>query len=124
MSAMLGISNCKRLALALRQLAAWGAIRKVWVPGELKDFYELVEDPAQLIRGSYNNLIKPRLQSSKARLATLKVNLKVDSPIWGYSAGKKRVELRGDVHLSGAGKSLQTPVPIPTPGRDIHGLKC
>ena len=38
----------------------------------------MVEDLGQLIRGSYNNLIKPRIQSSKNRLAALKVNLKED----------------------------------------------
>ena len=59
-------------------MASWGAIRKVWVPGDRRDYYEVVEDLGQLIRGSYNSLIKPRIQSSKDRLAALKVNLKED----------------------------------------------
>ena len=74
MSAMLGISKGSA-STGTRQLAAWGAIRKVWVPGERRAYYEVVEDLGQLIRGSYNNLLKPRIQSSKDRLATLKVNL-------------------------------------------------
>ena len=77
MSAMLGISKGST-STGTRQLAAWGAIRKVWVPGERRDYYEVVEDLGQLIRGSYNNLIKPRIQSSKDRLTALKVNLKDD----------------------------------------------
>ena len=59
-------------------MASWGALRKVWIPGERRDYYEVVEDLGQLIRGSYNNLIKPRIQSSKDRLVALKVSLNED----------------------------------------------
>ena len=90
MSAMLGISKASA-STGTRQLAAWGAIRKVWVPGERRDYYEVVEDLGQLIRGSYNNLIKPRLQSSKDRLATLKVNLKEDIQSGAIALEKKEV---------------------------------
>ena len=51
----------------------------------------MVEDLGQLIRGSYNNLIKPRLQSSKDRLATLKVNLKEDIKSGAISFEKKEI---------------------------------
>ena len=87
---MLGISKASA-STGTRQLAAWGAIRKVWVPGERRDYYEVVEDLGQLIRGSYNNLIKPRLQSSKDRLATLKVNLKEDIQSGAIALEKKEV---------------------------------
>lgn len=74
LSAMLGISKASA-STGTRQLASWGAIRKVWIPGERRDYYEVIEDLGQLIRGSYNNLLKPRIESSKGRLAKLKVNL-------------------------------------------------
>ena len=77
MSAMLGISKGSA-STGTRQLAAWGAIRKVWVPGERRDYYEVVEDLGQLIRGSYNNIIKPKIRSSKERLASLKTCLDED----------------------------------------------
>ena len=77
MSSMLGISKGSA-STGTRQLASWGAIRKVWVPGDRRDYYEVVEDLGQLISVSYNNLLKPRIKSSKDRLATLKVNLKED----------------------------------------------
>ena len=51
----------------------------------------MIEDLGQLIRGSYNNLIKPRLQSSKDRLATLKVNLKEDIQSGAIALEKKEV---------------------------------
>ena len=90
MSAMLGISKGSA-STGTRQLAAWGAIRKVWVPGERRDFYEVVEDLGQLIRGSYNNLIKPKIRSSKDRLAALKVNLTEDIKSGAIPFEKKRV---------------------------------
>ena len=64
MSSMLGISKGS-VSMGTLQLASWGAIRKVWIPGDRRDFYEVVEDLGQLIRGSYNNLIKTKIESSK-----------------------------------------------------------
>ena len=90
MAAMLGISKGSA-STGTRQLAAWGAIRKVWVPGERRDYYEVVEDLGQLILGSYNNLLKPRIQASKGRLATLKVNLKEDIQSGAIPFKKKEI---------------------------------
>ena len=90
MSSMLGISKGS-VSTGTRYLAAWGSIRKVWVPGERRDYYEVVEDLGQLMRGSYNNLIKPRIQSSKDRLAALKVNLKEDIQSGAIPFEKKEV---------------------------------
>ena len=87
---MLGISKGSA-STGTRYLAAWGSIRKVWVPGERRDYYEVVEDLGQLMRGSYNNLIKPRIQSSKDRLAALKVNLKQDIQSGAIPFEKKEV---------------------------------
>ena len=89
MSAMLGISKGSA-STGTRQLAAWGAIRKVWVPGDRRDYYEVVEDLGQLIRGSYNNLIKPRIQSSKERLASLKTCLDEDIKIRSHTNFEKK----------------------------------
>ena len=49
---MLGISKAST-SIGARQLAAWGAIRKVWIPGERRDYYEAVDDLVQLFKGSY-----------------------------------------------------------------------
>ena len=77
MSMMLGISKASA-STGTRQLAAWGAVREVWVPGERRDYYEAVEDLGQLIRGSYNNRIKPRVESSKDRLTIIEYKLDED----------------------------------------------
>ena len=87
---MLGISKGSA-STGTRQLASWGAIRKVWFPGDRRDYYEVVEDLGQLIRGSYNNLLKPRIKSSKDRLALLKVNLEEDIQSGAITIEKKEV---------------------------------
>ena len=74
---MLGISKAST-STGARQLAAWGAIRKVWVPGERKDYYEAVDDLVQLFKGSYRTLIKPRVSSANNRIKNIEDSLKVD----------------------------------------------
>jgi DNA-binding transcriptional regulator GbsR (MarR family) len=65
-------------SIGTRQLAAWGAIRQVWVLGERRDHFEAVGDLAQLLRGSYGEFIKPRLESSHKRLQSIFASLEVD----------------------------------------------
>ena len=74
---MLGISKAST-STGTRQLAAWGAIRKVWIPGERRDYYEAVDDLVQLFNGSYRTLIKPRIKSSNNRIRKIEDSLKVD----------------------------------------------
>ena len=91
----LGISKGSA-STGTRQLAAWGATRKVWVPGERRDYYEVVEDLGQLIRGSYNNIIKPKIRSSKERLASLKTCLDEDIKSGALPTEKEEM-LRGRI---------------------------
>tara|TARA_Y100000589_G_scaffold324285_1_gene360210 strand:- start:414 stop:962 length:549 start_codon:yes stop_codon:yes gene_type:complete len=99
MSSMLGISKGS-VSIGTRQLASWGAIRKVWIPGDRRDFYEVVEDLRQLIRGSYNNLIKTKIESSKKRLANIESNLQEDIKCGAITLDKKII-------LEGRIKALQ-----------------
>ena len=90
MSSMLGISKGSA-SIGTRQLAAWGAIRKVWIPGDRRDYYEVIEDLGQLIRSSYNNLIKSKIESSKDRLEMLKLNLMEDFKSGAIPLNKKEL---------------------------------
>lgn len=73
----LGISKAST-STGTRQLATWGAVRKVWVPGERRDYYEAVEDFHQILNVSYITMIKPRIGSSKNRLNQIEDSLKKD----------------------------------------------
>ena len=90
LSARLGISKGSA-SIGTRKLASWGAIRKVWIPGNRRDFYEVIEDLGQLIRGSYNNIFKPRVQSSKNRLVKLERKLDADIKSGLIPAGNKEI---------------------------------
>ena len=39
------------ISVACRQLEGWGFIRKVWVKGDRKDYYEAQRDPRRLLQG-------------------------------------------------------------------------
>jgi len=58
-----------------RQLAAWGGIRQVWIPGERRDHFEVEPDLGNLLRSGYTDFLKPRLASSQKRLEKLAATL-------------------------------------------------
>ena len=58
-------------SIGMRYLAAWGAVRQVWIPGDRRDHFEAVSDLAQLLRASFAEFIKPRLASSERRLTKI-----------------------------------------------------
>src|SRR5256885_16551818 len=64
---LLGISKGSA-STGTRQLTSWGAIRQVWIPGDRRDYYEVVAEVGKLIRGCFTDRIKPRLTSSQNRL--------------------------------------------------------
>jgi DNA-binding transcriptional regulator GbsR (MarR family) len=74
MSRLLGISKGSA-SLGTRQLASWGAVRQVWVPGDRRDHFEAVADFGQLLRVSFTDFLKPRLASSQTRLESMAASL-------------------------------------------------
>ena len=96
MSSVLGISKGS-VSIGTRQLASWGAIRKVWIPGDRRDFYEVIENLGHLIRGSYNNLIKSKIESSKNRLDMIKLKLGEDFKSGAIPLDKKEI-LQGRIN--------------------------
>lgn len=73
----LGISKASA-STGTRQLAAWGAVHQVWVPGERRDFFEVVPDLGGIVRGIYRDFFKPRLVISQKRFSDLSTNLETD----------------------------------------------
>ena len=53
---------------SMRQLSSWGVIRQVWVHGDRKDHYEVIEDFKAVIRAAIEDVFKPRIQSSGQRI--------------------------------------------------------
>ena len=61
-----------------RQLAAWGALRQVWVPGDRRDHFEALGDLTQLLQAAYAEFLKPRLAASERVLAAIFADLEKD----------------------------------------------
>ena len=73
----LGISKASA-STGTRQLAAWGAIRQVWVPGDRRDYFEVVPDVTEILRSVYRDFVKPRLAYSERRFDDLLTSLEGD----------------------------------------------
>jgi DNA-binding transcriptional regulator GbsR (MarR family) len=74
---LLGISKASA-STGTRQLAAWGAIRQVWVPGERRDYFEVVPDLGVILRTIYQDFLKPRIAISQRRFDEFSDSLQKD----------------------------------------------
>jgi DNA-binding transcriptional regulator GbsR (MarR family) len=63
-------------SMSVRQLAEWGAVRRIWVKGDRKDYYEATERFADVIRHFFNAILKPRVSSTSGQLETMNRTLK------------------------------------------------
>lgn len=73
----LGISKAS-VSTGARQLASWGAIRQVWVPGSRRDHFEAIPELGALIRNAYREIFKPRLDAAQKRGEALAETLRED----------------------------------------------
>ncbi len=111
LSNMLGISKAST-STGTRQLATWGAIRKVWIPGERKDYYEAVEDLVQLFTGSYTAHIKPRMISAESRLVKIEESLKNDLKMQLISQEEHQFIVNRLIRMKKINKRLSKVIPI------------
>ncbi len=49
-------------SMAVRQLEQWGAVRRVWIKGRRKDYYEASEDFGRVIRKALLDVIGRRME--------------------------------------------------------------
>ena len=74
---MLGVSKASA-STGTRQLVAWRAIRQIWVQGDRRDHFEVEADIGNLLRKSYTDFVKPRLESSSKRVEQMNASLEQD----------------------------------------------
>lgn len=58
-----------------RQLAAWQAIRQVWVPGDRRDHFEAVGDLRELLRSVYSGFFSQKYAKTGRKLDVLLATL-------------------------------------------------
>jgi DNA-binding transcriptional regulator GbsR (MarR family) len=59
-------------SMSVRQLAEWNAVRRVWVKGDRRDFYEANPEFTQILRHLLTVFLKPRLRSTAGQLEAMK----------------------------------------------------
>lgn len=70
----LGISKGSA-SMIVRQLEQWGALRKVWIKGERKDYYEALDHFGHMIRRALLDVIGRKMESADHLLAAAEVEL-------------------------------------------------
>ncbi len=66
------------VSVNIRELESWGAVKKIWVPGSRKDYYEANQDTLNVIYGR----LKVRLEKAFSELNTGLNN-------WGQNSNKE-----------------------------------
>ncbi|MEM6820572.1 MAG: hypothetical protein AAF558_01345 [Verrucomicrobiota bacterium] len=63
-------------SMGVRQLAEWGAIKRVWIKGSRKDFYQAEENLRTVVSQFIGSTIRPRIKSSHLQLEDMTTELK------------------------------------------------
>lgn len=95
-----------------RQLAAWGAVRQVWVPGDRRDFFEVVPDVGAVLRNIYQDFFKPRIAISQRRFNELADNVQKDLAQGILSPEETQVYNQRLKALSRFQRKLETAAPL------------
>jgi DNA-binding transcriptional regulator GbsR (MarR family) len=64
-------------SMSVRQLADWGAVERVWIKGDRRDYYEAREEFRDVLRHFLGAIIKPRVHSTESQLKELEAESKV-----------------------------------------------
>ena len=78
MQSVLGVSKGSA-SMAVRQLEQWGAVRKIWVKGDRKDYYEANDWIGQILRNVIADTIGKRLVQSNGVLMDEESNGLIDA---------------------------------------------
>ncbi len=63
----LGVSKAS-VSIICRQLGGFGAIKRVWVKGDRKDYYRAVTDVGSLINGGILDVLAKKLDSARVQI--------------------------------------------------------
>jgi len=66
-------------SMSVRQLADWGAVKRVWVKGDRRDYYSVEDNLSQVAKSFLDNMLKPRLTSSERQFEEMEQKLDASS---------------------------------------------
>lgn len=67
LTSQLGVSKAS-VSITCRQLESWGAVRRVWVKGDRRDYYEAETDLTRLINGGLLQALNKKLESARVQI--------------------------------------------------------
>ncbi len=67
LAGQLGVSKAS-VSIAGRKLETWGAVRKVWVRGDRRDFYEAETDFRSILNGGLLTSLEKKLESARIQI--------------------------------------------------------
>ena len=108
---LLGISKASA-STGTRQLLTWRAIRQVWVHGERRDHFEIEPDLGNLLRASYADFVKPRLNSSCKRVERMAQLLEEELEDGAITRGEYKLCSERLKNFLKVQKKLQALVPL------------
>jgi len=62
-------------SMTVRQLEQWGALRKVWVRGDRKDYYEATEEFGKIVRRALLDMVGREMEHTDAMLEAAKKSM-------------------------------------------------
>ncbi|MEN3943124.1 helix-turn-helix domain-containing protein [Prosthecobacter sp. SYSU 5D2] len=88
-AARLAVSKASASSL-VRQLAAWHAVRQIWIPGDRRDFYEAETDFSIIVKEGLMPGIRKKLHSAGVQIEhTLAADLDAKSPATASSSASE-----------------------------------
>ncbi|OQA28909.1 MAG: MarR family protein [Verrucomicrobia bacterium ADurb.Bin345] len=63
-------------SMAVRQLEQWGALRRVWIRGDRKDYYEALDTLGYIVRRAFMDVIGRKMETSDGLLEDAEQALK------------------------------------------------
>ena len=95
-----------------RQLMSYGAIRQVWVPGNRKDYFEIVGDVGNLIRAFIKEFLRPRIENSRKSIDVLQEHLAEDHAAGVFTDEEFEIFQKRVSKLSNLQKKFKRSTPI------------
>ena len=75
-------------SMGVRQLEQWGAVEKVWVKGDRKDYYQARDALGRIVRNAAADLARKRTEDSAALLGETRAELRVRESRPGASTSR------------------------------------
>ncbi|MFH0878904.1 MAG: hypothetical protein V2A34_04255 [Lentisphaerota bacterium] len=80
-------------SMAVRQLEQWGALRRVWIKGDRKDYYEALDSLGKIIRKALLDMIGRKMEVGDSLLDQAEATLKqVSKPDPDYEFLQTRIQ--------------------------------